>query len=184
GNIDGHRAPANFQCNAAAGGALPGFWNFDATVMQQVANDAQSLLEFDQLRCCSSETVDRPVTRAQTDYGPALGNFIQRGEGIGGAGGIPIDHNGYRRTQANRFPVQCAHSHDLIWIDVVHVTVGEKDRLNSRLTRSPCGKAPAVHTSHLKPETLAHPSSIGTLRFQPAFAHGLHENLVVALVLI
>src|SRR5215813_9386277 len=33
-------------------------------------------------------------------------------------------------------------------------------------------------------ETLAHPSSIGTLRFQPAFAHGLHENLVVALVLI
>src|SRR5262245_33945522 len=38
--------------------------------------------------------------------------------------------------------------------------------------------------SHLKPETLAHPSSIGTLRFQPAFAHGLHENLVVALVLI
>src|SRR5262245_52778356 len=38
--------------------------------------------------------------------------------------------------------------------------------------------------SYLKPETLAHPSSIGTLRFQPAFAHGLHENLVVALVLI
>src|SRR5262245_12493578 len=54
----------------------------------------------------------------------------------------------------------------------------------SRLTRSPCGKAPAVHISHLKPETLAHPSSIGTLRFQPAFAHGLHEDLVVALVLI
>src|SRR5262249_60542211 len=46
GNIDGHRAPANFQCNAAAGGALPGFWNFNTSVMQQVSNDAQSLLAF------------------------------------------------------------------------------------------------------------------------------------------
>src|SRR5262249_32847404 len=33
GNVDGHRALANFQCNAAAGGAFPGFWNFDASVM-------------------------------------------------------------------------------------------------------------------------------------------------------
>ena len=99
--------------------------------MQQIANDPQPFLEFDQLRRCSSETVDRPVTGAQTDDGAASGDFIQRGEGIGDDGGIAIDHIGDRRAEADLFRFQRAHRHDLVWIDIVHVTVGEENRLKT-----------------------------------------------------
>ena len=99
--------------------------------MQQIANDPQPFLEFDQLRRCSSETVDRPVTGAQTDDGAAFGDFIQRGERIGGDGGIAIDHIGDRRAEADLFRFQRAHRHDLVWIDIVHMAVGEEDRLKT-----------------------------------------------------
>src|SRR5206468_817927 len=75
--------------------------------------------------------VDGPVTRAQTDNGPALGNFIQRGEGIGDYGRIAIDHVGDGSAEANLFRVQRAQSHDLVRIDIVHMAVGEEDRLKT-----------------------------------------------------
>ena len=87
--------------------------------------------EFDQLGGCLSEAVDRPVACAQTDDGPAVGDFVQRGEGIGGDRGIAIDHIGYRRAEANLFRVERAHRHDLVGIDIVHTAVGEENRLKA-----------------------------------------------------
>jgi hypothetical protein len=122
--------------DAPAGGALFGLGNFEASFMQESANDAKPLLEINELRCSSPKTVDRTVAGAQTDDGPASGDFIQGGKGVGRDGGVAIDHVGYSGPETDCFRIDSAESHDLIGIDIIHVAVSEKDRFKAELFRT------------------------------------------------
>jgi hypothetical protein len=62
---------------------------------------------------------------------PTIGDFVQSGKGVSRDGGIAIDHVGDGSAETNLFRVQRAQSHDLIRIDIVHMAVGEEDRLKT-----------------------------------------------------
>ena len=105
--------------------------NVDAAVMEKVADHAQPFLEVDELGRSSAQAINRPIAGAHADDGAAAGDFIQRCVGARRDRRIAVDHVGHRGAEADGFRVDGAQRHGLVGIDVVHLAVGEKDRLEA-----------------------------------------------------
>ena len=140
GNVDRHEMLAGFELDVAAG-ALLTLRHSEAAVVKKIVDDAKTLLEIDELGRGSPETVNRTVTGAHTDDRAALGNFIQRREGIRSNGRIAINHVGHGGAEANSLCIHGAQRHGLIGIDIVHLAVGEKDRFKAERFGADC----AIH---------------------------------------